>query len=234
MERFQKAIVAFFVVILFGFTHSERLESVLTIAELKDDVGVLRKALEKYHPGLYWYTSKEAFEVSWDSLDRKISQPLTEIQFFRSLLPVVAKVKCAHTLFYPSSSIMGNGKRFPMDIRFVSGKAYLISESTSQSGISKGSELLSINGRNMEEITRDLLGNLQAQGGNTGWKYVILENDFQNYYHYLIEQTDRFSLAYVDHETGERKTATVMGINEPSVTKHWKNWYPEKMVRHSR
>ena len=40
----------------------------LTPEELRQDVAQLRAGLEKYHPGLYWYTSESQFTSAWDSL----------------------------------------------------------------------------------------------------------------------------------------------------------------------
>jgi C-terminal processing protease CtpA/Prc len=67
-----------------------------------------------------------------------------------------------------------------------------------------------------------------AQGGNLAWKYVILENDFQNFYHYIIEHTDSFEIEYIDHNTTQRKSTTITGSSDPRLRTHWKNWYPIK------
>src|SRR5688572_30205956 len=150
----------------------------LTPEELKKDVSILRKALEKYHPGLYWYTSKKEFDLTWDSLNASIVRPMSDEQFLRLLLPVIAKVKCAHTLFYPSNDVLSSGTRFPLDLKFINGKGYIIPDSVNKYHIPSGSELFAINGKSLKEILDLLLPSLMAQGGNLGWKYVILENDF--------------------------------------------------------
>src|SRR5687768_5751892 len=100
---------------------------------------------------------------------------MSEDQFFKLLLPVVAKVKCAHTLFYPSDKILSRGTRFPLDLKFINGKGYIMPDSINQYHIPKGSELLAINGKSLKELVDLLLPSLEAQGGNLGWKYVILE-----------------------------------------------------------
>jgi hypothetical protein len=216
-----------FCAVSFSFNADESIKT-LTVSELREDLLTLRKALEKYHPGLYWYTPKEQFDLTWDSLIEQATKPLTEDQFFKLTLPVVAKVKCAHTFFFPSPSIMKSGRRFPIDIKFISGNAYLMTDSAEEQIIPKGSELLSINGRSMNDIVARLFPALQSQGGNIGWKYVVLENDFQNYYHYLIEQTDQFQIEYINHKTKRKESTTVNGSDEEFLRKHWKNWYPVK------
>jgi hypothetical protein len=196
--------------------------------ELKQDVSQLRAGLQKYHPGLYWYTSESEFDSAWDSLIAELDHPMTDDEFLKLLLPVVAKVKCAHTLFYPSKELMSRGKRFPLNLKFINGKAYVFSDSSFSHGIPNGSEVLTINGRPMRDVIKTLLPNLEAQGGNAGWKYVILDGDFQNYYHYAIENADQFVIEYLNDSTERSDTATLAGSSDPKRRSHWSNWYPEK------
>jgi hypothetical protein len=203
--------------------HSENRQ--LSPLQLNEDVGVLRKNLEKYHPGIYWYTSKERFDQTWDSLTLHIRKPMSDAEFLKLVLPVVAKVQCAHTLFYPSKEILATGSRFPFDVKFINGRGYIISDSSNESSIPKGSELLSINGQSMKEIVQLLLPSLEAQGGNPGWKYVILENDFHNYYYYEISQADNFRIEYINHENGQKEFVMVSGSSSDVRRRHWKNWY---------
>jgi hypothetical protein len=227
MSQLRNLFLLVLCALLLSFSHQNALTVEIAPAALRADVSALRKALEKYHPGLYWYTSREEFNRTWDSLMADIDRPLTEGQFFKLLLPVVARVKCAHTLFYPSDKMMANGSRFPLDLKFIGEKVYILSGISNQNLIPSGSELLSINGRPIQNILGLLLPNLQAQGGNLGWKYVILENDFQNYYYYLIEQADTFQVEYLDHLTGKKMAGQVKASAEEKLRKHWKNWYPQ-------
>lgn len=41
-----------------GFAQAQ---GALSVKDLKQDVSALRTALERHHPGLYWYTSNEEF-----------------------------------------------------------------------------------------------------------------------------------------------------------------------------
>src|SRR5436190_1256859 len=59
---------------------------IISPVELRADAAALRNALEKYHPGLYWYTTQQEFKSTWDSLDRALDQPLNELEFFKLLL----------------------------------------------------------------------------------------------------------------------------------------------------
>jgi hypothetical protein len=213
--------------LMFSFTPENVQPRQLSPIELKKDVYKLRMALEKYHPGLYWYTSKGQFNSAWDSLSASIDKPMSEDQFLKLLLPVIAKVKCAHTLFYPSSDILSRGTRFPLDIEFINGKGYIMTDSLNQyQHIPKGSELLVINGKPLNEIVALMLPSLMAQGGNIGWKYVVLENDFQNFYYYIVEHAESFEIEYIDHVTAQRTSTSIDGSSEQGLRTHWKNCIP--------
>ena len=120
MDRLRRNVILVLCGLLFSFVNENIETRQLSPEELKKDVSILRKALEKYHPGLYWYTSKNEFDLTWDSLNASIDKPMSEDQFLKLLLPVIAKVKCAHTLFYPSDKILSRGTRFPLDLKFIS------------------------------------------------------------------------------------------------------------------
>jgi C-terminal processing protease CtpA/Prc len=106
----------------------------------------------------------------------------------------------------------------------MQGKGYILSNS-GRNDIPAGSELVTINGMTLDKIIDLILPALQAQGGNLGWKCVILENDFQNYY-YIIEQTDRFDIEYIDSNTNQRIKKELRGISDQSIRTHWSKWYP--------
>lgn len=99
--------------LLISFTGQSQPTRTLTAGQMKKDVLVLKKALEKYHPGLYWYTSNEDFKMAWDSLDTSTNGPLSEEQFLELLLPVVAKVNVLIRYFILQSTSFQVEPDFP-------------------------------------------------------------------------------------------------------------------------
>lgn len=63
---------------------------------LKKDVRYVQKQLQKMHPDLYWYISKEQLNNKFDSLKNKLTAPLTPNEFFMEMSPVVASVHQGH------------------------------------------------------------------------------------------------------------------------------------------
>ena len=72
------------------------LEKKIPVEELKKDVDFTYQKLQRFHPNLYWYISKENLDHKFDSLKTAIQKPLTPNDFFFKLAPVVASVNEGH------------------------------------------------------------------------------------------------------------------------------------------
>ena len=67
------------------------------VAELKEDAILLKKILEANHPSLYWHTSKEELDSSFNRLLISLNDSLNEIAFKNRIAGWVAQIKCGHT-----------------------------------------------------------------------------------------------------------------------------------------
>jgi C-terminal processing protease CtpA/Prc len=73
-----------------------------SLIQLKEDLNVIKTALEEGHPGLYWYISKQKLDFKFDSINKVLTDATTSLQFYRMVAPIVSEVKCGHTrLVYP-------------------------------------------------------------------------------------------------------------------------------------
>ena len=84
--------------------------------QLQQDYTLLRNILEKKHPALYWYTSKDSMNYYFDSIYHVISDSMTELQFgWKVLAPLTNKIHCGHTSFSMSKGWNKSmrGKRVP-------------------------------------------------------------------------------------------------------------------------
>src|ERR1043165_7801186 len=69
-------------------------------ADLRYDFKLMRSALEEAHPGLYSYHSKPWMDSLFDAALQHIDTAMTEDEFLRFLMPVVAEIRCGHTQLY--------------------------------------------------------------------------------------------------------------------------------------
>lgn len=75
---------------------NKRLEIPIAADKLKMDVDFTNQKLQKLHPNLYWYISKEKLNFKFDSLKTTINKPLKPNEFFQKLAPIIAQVREGH------------------------------------------------------------------------------------------------------------------------------------------
>lgn len=165
-----------------------------TIKELREDFNLVRKVLKQAHPGVFWYTNPKVFEQKFDSAYARLNEPMTEAEFYRFLSPLVALANCGHTVLDPSDDYQNIGKRFPIDIKFIKDKVYLLYNYSKDSTLQMGAELLEINGKPIYQIVKKMLPAIGSDAYNEIFKYSTLEEDFQNYYDLFIGKPDTFQL----------------------------------------
>jgi hypothetical protein len=178
---------------------------------LKTDFTVMRKTLEEAHPGLYWYSSRAAMDKYFDSTYNLIDRDMTSIEFFKLLLPVVAKIRCVHTNLRLPNDINNHGqfqKLLPFNFFCRNGKLWITKNfgNTEYESL----EILSINNLTTKEIFQTLLNTLPADGYNETFKYHLLTaGAFREGFALYFGQPDSFILKAVDTGHGKPFVFTV-------------------------
>lgn len=149
-------------------------------AALKEDLNVLQKRLEEAHPGLYWYSSKPAIDSLFDNARAAINHEMTQVEFFKALLPVIAGVKCGHTnLRMPrgegNTEVLPFTNLLPFEL-FVQNEKVYIRRSFTDNKYKGGEEVLSINKVPIQQILNRLMASIPADGYNQTFKYHVLSH----------------------------------------------------------
>ena len=76
---------------------AEAMDEKLEPEKLLADFRIARQALEEGHSGIYRYTSKEELDRLFDQAEKSLTKPMSMLEFYRVLAPVVAAIKCGHT-----------------------------------------------------------------------------------------------------------------------------------------
>ena len=168
--------------------------------QLQEDFLIFRKVLEEAHPGLYRYTDKKTFDAYFDKAFKRLNREMTEREFLLIVASIVSAIKDGHMWTRLSVEQMSYLKTFPLNLRFIKGRAYIVS--SPDNAITPGSELLSINGKKMSDITRTIIAHLSADGDIETEKYRRLDRLFRLYYNLLIEQPDSFNVEYYEPTKG--------------------------------
>ena len=140
MSKIKKFLTLFFVFCLIvSFGHSiiaqEKQEAAFDpektffVTQLKEDFLILRNALEEGHGGLYRYTSKEELDKQFEDILGSLNQPMTEMELYRKLLPLVANINDGLSSLNPSrayNKYLGDKPIFfPFNLRFIDKRVYL-------------------------------------------------------------------------------------------------------------
>ena len=148
--------------------------------DLRADFLQVRRVLEETHPAVYGFTPKADFERLADELLGRIDGPKTAAEFFRLAAPLVAAVGCGHTrLWLPGNYGEDAPPRFfPLRLRFVGGRAYVVGSPEAAAGLEPGSEILAISGRSLADIFAELKVLVSSDGFNDGARTAFISRTF--------------------------------------------------------
>ncbi len=76
--------------------YNETINAKHSVNELHNDIDYTFKKIEKLHPNLYWFISKEELSRKIDSVKNTITSPLTSKEFYYVLSPLVSEIRQGH------------------------------------------------------------------------------------------------------------------------------------------
>jgi len=130
--------------------------------------------LRRKHPGFYRYHSQATFAAYIDSVKTSIKDSLTVLEAFRKMKPIISRVGCLHTdlgLSKEQAAYLNQGANlFPLQLYFIDDKVFVKANYSTDKTIAAGDELLSINGKPLAEIVRQLLPGIPSDGYNQTMK----------------------------------------------------------------
>jgi C-terminal processing protease CtpA/Prc len=201
--------------------------------ELKEDFKILRDALEEGHAGLYRYTSKERFDELFDSLASGLNRSLTEAEFLKMLLPLIANINDGHTGIIPSEAgyayFENQPTLFPFNLRFVDKKAYLFRNYSEKRDVEMGSELVTINGNPISDVIKKILALLSSDAHIETSKFRQMESTayFGRLYNLLYGTTPSYALEIKPPGDNRTKEIVVNGIKAKDTNSIFQKRYPE-------
>jgi hypothetical protein len=152
--------------------------------DLRADLLQIRRSLEETHPAVYGFTGKEAFDRLYEAQLAALDGPKTLGEFYAIAAPLVAAVGCGHTaLLIPADYWQTAPPRFfPLALRIVGGRAYVVRDADPAETVRPGTEVMSINGRSAAGILKDLQSIVSSDGSNDGYKTARVNARFPYLY----------------------------------------------------
>jgi len=208
--------------------NNEHLTALIPIDQLKSDVDFTYKKLQNLHPQLYWYTSKSVLDYKFDSLKSTIREPITPLQFYKKLSPVVAAVRQGHTYLYPASMQMtkketkalikkGTGPFSQFDFDFFDNKLYVVNNKSYDKSIKEGSEVITVNGIKPLALIEEYNNYYSSDGYNTTLKTATSGKRFTSYF--TVENGIKDSLTYTLKYKDSIQLITIRRHKDDSIKK---------------
>jgi hypothetical protein len=205
-----------------------------SVKELQEDFAFTKKQLEKYHPGIYWYVSKERFDALSDSLYNSIDQPMTELEFYSVIHPLFQKISERHTGLDLSDAgflrLSTQVKTFPLSLKCIDDKLFIDKNGSYDTTLVKGTHVLEINGRSAEWIVDEMKKKMITDGYNTTSVLRLdIEAAFWHRYFLSIDTSETFNLQV--RRAGEDTTSTVLvaGATRVEFKERTESRYPNRI-----
>ncbi len=204
-------------IILFCSSHSYG-QKKISPKKLQADFDYLVKDLRAKHQGLYQYIDKKEVDQQIQDLRDLTKTPMTKLEFYGLVRKLLHLTNEGHTYAnLPNMAMVkvGLSKGFlPLAIKFCD-KKLIITQNFGENipELKKGTELLSINGRNIAEIKQDLFPLMPTDGFNETSKYEWLVGFNLSLLHRLVYGKSK----HFDLEIRDYKSATIKKISIPAI-----------------
>ena len=185
--------------------------STMALALLREDFSFFRNALQKEHAGLYRYKDKAILDRLFDSCFVALDRSMSQLEFARSIMYLVSVIEDGHTGTNIPRLLMHyygeNEKMFPAWVLFIDKKAYVLCSRMNE--LAAGTEILSIENKQVSEIRQKLFGYLPSDGKIEAKKQQTLNNGaFPFLYNWIFGNKDSFVVKYKTQE-GKIKTTNI-------------------------
>jgi C-terminal processing protease CtpA/Prc len=216
--------------------HNRQVNQLVAVKKLKKDVDFAYSKLQKLHPALYWYVSKERLDFKFDSLKTTITKPLTSYEFYTKITPVINEVRQGHLAVRPMKKLMskreskelkkkGINPLSQFDFLVFDDKLFVGKNKSIDSTIAVGSEIISMDGNATNHLLKKYQRLMTSDGYNTTFFRHHLSRNFANYYLYENKIKDSLLYQFKFKDTlknvwiKRKKTEKIEAISQGSVQK---------------
>ncbi len=218
-------------IIIFYTTFVHAQSVTFTTEQLKSDINYLQHQLELKHAGLYTYTDMKTLFHVFDSLENNIPGPMTDLEFYAYVSPVLSVIKDGHTMIFPNTETINyhnaNSLFFPFRILNDGEKMFVELNYSTTDLIPNGSQILSINGMNSSELLNRLLSTMMRDGNNPSYPIWILNWWFNEYYSYVFGHPETFNIEFIDPD-GKQEMKTIKALPKEEIFANRESRYPNR------
>ena len=194
-------------------------EVIFSVDEIKNDFIQFRNTLENQHCCLYEYTSEQEFNNLFDLQYGQLTKPMSPIDFFKILTPIVAKIGCGHTAVWMPGGFWEGGENnlFPLKIRLIDDAVIIYEGYENNIKIEKGSLLQEINGIPISDIIHEMQVNYSADAMNIHFINSQIERRFSLLYARRFGFKNKFEIKYIPYGMEKIETSELQPTSNSAV-----------------
>ena len=164
-----------------GKKEQTSLDTKYSTTAMKADFYQLLAQIEKNHPALYDFTSKDAYQAVVRQQFEKIRDSATVTDFYKILLPLVVKIGCGHSeLWLPQWVWKDSTVGFlPLRLFIEKGKVYIVRNLSSDNSVKMAMEVIGINGIKISDLLDTMYSFVSTDGNNVSAKRDYLNTIVQ-------------------------------------------------------
>jgi len=185
--------------------------------KLREDLRILRSALEEGHPGIYRYTSKAELVQRFDQAERALDRPMNVYEFYRVVAPAVAKLKCGHTGVRVNPDLDKGKPVLPLVMRVLDDKLYILRDLSNAKGTLTGKEVRAINGVTADRMMREMLAAVPGDGDVRTSRVRRMGDNFANNLIDLLGMESPYRVTYRDAKQGSECSITLDGVDAKTL-----------------
>ena len=195
------------------------------LSKIQKDYTIFRNMLEAYHPGLYWYTTKDTLDYLFQQGYQQLKDSMTESEFRKVLSFIISGIHCGHTAVRPSKGFAGEydsarTKVFPLTLKVWDDTAVIIANLIRKDSVLKrGTVISKINGRPIQSLIDTFSRYISSDGYNKTHKWQTLSNRgyFGSIYTSLFGLSVKYNIEYID-SAGQARSVMLPVYNPATDT----------------
>lgn len=197
---------------------------VLTAEQVERDVSLARAAYQDIHPGYDRFTPAAEIDAAWQSLiDHAIGADGTETaDLYLDISETLTKIRCDHTKAELPISIKASRKTDPVYLplrwEIIEGRAIIL-KAPEDSGLNRGDEILSIDGRTISDLRNTLHKYIPVDGFNDHAKDMMMTASLEHmggavdHFGALLFETPATAKFMIETPSGERSEVRLERVN---------------------
>ncbi len=184
---------------------------------LKADLSILKTILERNHPSLYWYTTKDSLDQHFRQTSLSITDSLTELQFKNKVARLISQVRCGHTAVRSSSrysrlSSRRRSRQFPLSLKVWDDSMVLVNSTVrNHPELRRGTIITGINGYSNRQLLDSIYQFISTDGYTLNFKQQIVSFNFPFYFANTFGIDSQYQVTYID-STGRSRNTLVKSL----------------------